>query len=262
MLEPNNEYEGQVIAFTPDSLAVAIRELREDLFATKHLLEAVTAAGEGKDPVDKQLAYTILSLKESRLSTLCKATGVELDSKASRDERFAEIRALNGKVRELETQLGQTGTVAQTAAHMKSMEAKLEHWWDVQGFGHVSELHYRGWGSASIKLSCSLFGSHRSLGGMSDTPMSDEEAHKAWLGELRTRGFELGKEKGDRESFLIDSPANRELLASMVRTALPSAVITSTENHFGRSGVCHLRSVSLVVRELSDLDALPPPPKD
>lgn len=260
MLEPHNEYEGQVIAFTADSLAVTTRELREDLFATKHLLETVTAAAEGGPGVDKQLAYTILSLKESRLATLCKATGVELDSKATREERFAEIRALNARVRELERLLGESGSVSQTQAHLKCMEAKLEHWWDVHGFGHVSELHFRGWGSAQVKLSCTLFGHHRSLSGMSDTPMSDEEAHQAWLNELRTRGFEMGKDKGDREPFLVDGPANRNLLISMVSAALPSAKLTSTENHFGRGGLCQLRSISVFVRELADLEALPAPP--
>lgn len=261
MLEPHNEYVGQVIAFTADSLAVTARELREDLFATKHLLDAVTAAAEGGAGVDKQLTYTVLSLKEFRLSTLCKATGVELDSQATRDERFAEIRALNAKVRELERLLGESGSIGQTKAHLKSMEAKLEHWWDVQGFGHVSELHFRGWGSAQLKLSCMLFGHHRSLGGMSETPVSDEEAHAAWLSELRARGFELGKEKGDREPFLVDGPVNRDLLASMISAAMPSANLLSTENHFGRRGACHLRSVSVIVRELEDLHALPAPPE-
>ncbi len=254
MRRSSEEYAGQAKVLSPDEQAVALRELREEVSAMAYLADLVKKG----EPLDLELAYNILSLKESRLSQLAKLLGIELDSAAARDARYADIRAANLKVRELEKLLGQGASAAQTQAHLSVLGDKLNYWWDVHGFGHVSKMNFTRYGALELELSCMLFGTRVLT--HSTAPVTEKQTYEQWVQSLTERGFELATVEGERDPSVIDCDSNRALLRALVAEHLPSAQVVSTSNHYDRSGVCTLRDLHVYVHKLSDVDALPMPP--
>lgn len=253
---PGEEYADKTVTLSEDNHAVVTRELREDLFATKHLLD-MAASGKA---IDLQLAYSILYVKEARVAQVAQALGIEMDSNAAREERYAKVRALNAQVRELEAQLGATGTPKQTAAKLKHLSDKVNWWWDVNGFGHISKITFGSWGYTELDLSCHLFGT-RGLSSMSDTPVSDKSSYEQWVDSLRERGFELIEDKQEsREAMLADTDKNRALLHNLIAKTFPSGRLLSTENYITRKGLHYLRGIKVFIDELEDLEALPEKP--
>lgn len=258
-LRTHDEYVGQTATPDADGLAVLQRDLKEDLFATSHLLESLKKEGK----VDRQLAYSILYMKEARLAEFCKQLGVELDSAQERENRYADLRAANAKVHRLERELGQTGSAKQTAAHLKVMSDKLNYWWDREGFGHIRDISFTQYGGLSASFSCHLFGERALIG--SRKPVSDEADHEEWLQELRERGYELVAVRGDREPSLLDCDRNRQLLKDLFGKTFPKATISKTGNqysHASAGGAALLRDVEVYFHKLEEVDALPMKPDE
>lgn len=255
-MRPSQEYAGKTKTLTDDERAVASQELREELTAMAFLAERIKAKAE----VNLELAYNVLSLKESRLTQLCALLDIELDSASAREARYADLRAANMKVRELEQQLGLTGSAHQTQAHLTVLGEKLNLWWDQHGFGHIGKMSFSQYGSLEVQFSCMLFGAGPRL--LSRSPVSDKVTYEDWLKSLRDRGFELTELPGERDLSLVDSDANRALLMALVARHFPSAQVVSTTNHYSREGVCTLQDLNVFIRDLADLDKLPLPVKE
>lgn len=250
MLRINDEYAGQTRQLTPDEVAHLVKELSEDGFATKALIDFVR---EGA--VDKQLAYSVLYTKEARLAEFCKLLRIELDSAAERENRYADLRHANETIRRLEVQLGQQVSARHLQAGLKVLSNKLNRWWDVAGFGHIAGIAFTQYGGLRARFSCHLFSDVRVQ--YRDRPVSQEQAYKAWLEELRRRGFELVQESNEREPSLADSDTNRRLLVALFRDTFPSAKVAATANHYTTSGQAVLRDITVHVHKLEDVEALP-----
>lgn len=243
---PSLEYNGQTKELNADEKAVLMRELAEIITGAGFLRDQVKTG-----QVDKELAYNILSVHESRTAEICKALDVELDSKNSREQRYAALREANTRIRALEQQIGASGTVAQTEKHLEFIARRLDRWWDELGFGHISEMSFTKYGNLQAKFSCHLFGT-RALTG-SKTPVSDEQNHKSWLESLQERGFELVTLPGDHEPSLLDTQSNREALQELFLTSFQGAQLTQTSNHYDNSGVPVLRDVTVFFRNLQSV---------
>jgi hypothetical protein len=241
------DFEGD-LDLSKDDQSVLQRELREQIFGFGHLVNLLV---ENK-PVAKNLAHSILYMAESRVAQICKLTGIELDSATDREQRYARIRGLNARVRDLERELGQGGTVEQTKAHLKNASDILNKWWDDRGFGHISDIRFSPYGSLEAKFSCSLFGAFRLT--KSDTPVSDVENKKLWYQSLRERGFKLTEIPQEREPSLEDCDQNRAALTNLFTSNLPSSVLLESTNHFDRrGGVMLLRDVHVMIYNLQDI---------
>lgn len=251
-----SEYEGKTKDLTADELARLKKELSEDLFATKTLLDFISG-GE----VNQQLAFSILGVKESRLGDLTSLTGIELDSPLARNERYAALRQANERIRELETQMGSAVSAEHVGKALDVLSRKLEHWWDVEGFGHISETSFTKYGNLEVKFSCNLFGDF----GLRERkrPVSEKEAKKAWIESIAARGFDLVRESDGSTPDLLDSENNRRLLAEMLSKHFPSATLTKSTNHFNsRTNKMELNTVTVFFRNLSEIEALPLPAKE
>jgi hypothetical protein len=240
------------VALSADNQAVLMRELKEEIQAL-HMLHGMVGKG---DALQRELFRNVFYVSESRLANMCKLTGVELDTVAERKARSADILAVNTRNRDLERQLGLTGTPEQTAAHLKVLAAKLSKWWRCDGFGHVREVSFSQNGQVKAELSCHLFGDFPVLN--SATPVSDKERKAQWLTSLTERGFILHEEKGEHEPGIVDCDSSRKALLETITKAMPSAKVWSTENHCGRSGTMTLKSVHIWVSNLADLNELKP----
>lgn len=249
------EYQGKTKTLTPDELACLKKELSEDLFATKCLLDFI-AKGE----VDQHMAYSILSVKEARLGDLTTLTGIELDSPLARNERYAALRQANERIRALESEIGAAVTAAHVGKALKVLSERLEYWWDVEGFGHTSETQFNKHGSLEVKFCCTLFGDIRLHD--SKRPVTEKQSREEWHQSIADRGFELSREAGERDPSIVDNDNNRRLLGELFSKHFPSACITQTSNYFNvRTGKMELRDVTVFFRSLAEIEALPLPPQ-
>lgn len=233
-----------------DQCAVARRELKEMMSALGYLAQLL----EPGKPVDRELAYNILYVSESRLAEVGKLAGVETDSAVERERRHAGIRAANERVRELERQLGGTMTAEQTAQSVARLTRKLQSWWRNEGLGHVRSAAIDSCGHMTVALSCMLFGNTALT--QSSTPVSDAAKREAWLRSLTDRGFVLHPGSGSIGN-LVDCDSSRTALVSLVAGAIPSAQFQGTEAQCSRKDTLVMREIRFYVTNLDDIEALP-----
>lgn len=248
-------YEDQTRTLNADEAAVLKKELSEELFGLKALLDHFTPAAA----VDLNMVHTVFSVGEHRRARLCKMLGIEMDSVTEQEARYAQLRKANELIRDLESQLGQGATPEACSAFMKNLSEKLEYWWDVHGFGHIREMRFTKWGGMEVEFSCSLFGTFSLT--MSDTPVSDKEARKQWLAALSERGFVTKDKERGNDPCLVDCDQTRETLKKLFSEHFPGARISSTDNHF-ENGVPTLRGVKVYFQNLVEVHALPDMPKE
>jgi len=256
---PSEEYAGQEAALNPDQRAVVQREAREAMFALKTLVD-FSAQDE---PLRLDLAFNILYTTEARVAELGKLLGIELDSAKARAARYAELRAANYKVANLERQLGQAATPATILPAVASLCEKVRAWWRRDGFGHVSEVQVMQYGM-SLKLSCHLM--FRTMLD-SESPLTDKQSKADWYQSLEARGFELVYANND-EPMVAATTENQQLLEELVRKAFPSARMATFTAHFRGTGSNDhaesvLREFEVFLPELAEVAALPdlPPRK-
>lgn len=247
-MTPTSDY----LNLNPDQTAVAKRQFRDILMGVGTLADLLNKGEE----LPHGLAKDVLSVSEHKIAELGKLFGVDTVSEQKIEQRHGEMRRLNTRVRELEAQIGASQSPAMTQMGLGVLSRYLRHWWTLEGFGHISEESYDQYG-ATIKLSCSLFGSFPLLD--SPTPVSDKDRKQQWLQGLADRGFELVADRDDRE--LIDNDNNRRVLLQMFAVRLPSAVVASFQNY--RTGPHYvMRSIELRIRKLGDIMKLPEPPAE
>ncbi|MBU9200116.1 hypothetical protein KTD31_01695 [Burkholderia multivorans] len=233
---------------TADTQAVALRTSK-DMY---HAIGTVISTVSGEE-FNRELAVNALKVAEFSLMKVCETLGIELDSIAEREERYARLRAANMRIRELEAQLGNEASPERTQLNLKVMSRRLNDWWDLEGFGHIQDIAFKEYG-CDVTFSCSLFGDFSLT--MSKTPVSDKERKQLWLQSLRDRGFDLVNE--DRDMELEDTEASRKALCKLLKERLPSADVLQLENHNRRkSGSFVLRSVRVYIRDIQDILALP-----
>lgn len=242
------------ITFTPDSREVALRKLRQIQEALGTLVAVI---GHAKRPLDAALATNVLKVAEFELADLGKTLGVETDSAKEREERFVMLRAANLRVRELESQLGNTQGADVTQACLKTLDARLNSWWDLEGFGHITNIAFARYG-CTVNFSCLLFGDFR--GSDSTTPVSDKERRALWHASLVERGFAVVQEDR-REWALEDCDATRKTLVDLFAQRLPSARVVKLENaNRANAAGFILLGVEVYIDQLADILTLPEKP--
>lgn len=240
------------LTLSADQQAVAQKKIVDLHHAVNTIF---TTLKEGR-ALDAALATNCVKVAEFNLADLCKALGVETDSANEREQRYAELRKANFRIRDLETQIGATLSPEATQHAIKNVAERLNKWWRSEGFGFVHELGFGAYGVCHGNLTCSLNGSFRLLD--SDTPVSDKKNKAAWIEGVRERGFELIKD--DRDWAIRDCDASRQALIDLVVGRLPSATIFKFENmrrHKADGFVLHHAEV--YVHQLAEIMALPVP---
>lgn len=248
-LSPDDE-----LSFNADQTEVATRHIKDVHFALGTILQGL----DGKMPLSAELAKNCLGVAEYHLRDLCATLGIETQGSAEIDERHAALRAANGRIRDLEAQLGNAQAPALTQMGIKRLSEQLNHWWDFEGFGHIRELNFGPYGVVA-KFSCHLFGEFALTG--SKTPVSDRERKALWHAALAERGFVLCTEEGERDPAVADCDQNRRVLAELFEQRMPSAAVTGFHSH-GRRGQYVLREVEVVIRDFADILTLPVPPAE
>lgn len=249
---PNEERD--TITVTADQAVVIARDVRTTCTGLMHLAETLNKQQE----VSIDLAQSVLYIAEATVGDVGKRLGVQTESAAQREERYAQIRAANLRVHQLERQLGEGESATRTKMQIRNLADKLEYWWRTKGFGHVSDLNFTNYGVLDARLSCHLFGDFRLT--HSETPVSDKVSKQQWHQQLRDQGFVLQEKRGE-DVEVVDCDQSREALRSLIRSALPSATIHSVSNHSSHDGGLVMRDVHVYLHELEELSRLPSSPR-
>lgn len=172
------------------------------------------------------------------------------------EKRHGDIRRANIRNRELEEMLGKNQPPQAIQPALKVMCDQLNGWWDLEGFGHISDLAF-GEYNLKVLFSCQFIGVKPLI--VTPEPISRKERFKLWLAALQDRGFVLLEEDGDKG--LKDCPETRQALASLFATRLSSARISKFVSRETKDGSM-LTGVEVYIRDISQLLELPVPPAD
>ncbi|KWT95515.1 hypothetical protein APY03_2392 [Variovorax sp. WDL1] len=242
-----------MVVLNADQKAVFKRTLTEVVSGLNHLHQM--AAG---DQLSRDHGRNVLYVAESSLAEVGKLTGIETDAAAVREERYAALRAANQRVLQLERRLGEQVTAENVEAAVKRLGDRIDRWWDIYGFGHISDMSFSKYGSVHLKLSGSLFGTTSLT--FSATPVSDKVTRATWLASLVERGFVLETSEGSGHEGLVDCEASRNALIELIESHFPSARVTGFESHRNRAGATVLRTIDVHIAKLVDIENLDLPP--
>ncbi|WP_321967069.1 hypothetical protein [Burkholderia cepacia] len=139
------------IALTADQEAVALRKM-EDMHHAVNTLYSILKKGRS---LDVEVATNCVKVAEFNLADLCKTLRVETFSSAEREQCYADLRAANMRIHDLETQLGCTAPPDEVQHAIKNIAERLNKWWCIDGFGYVHDVQFGSHGVCHGKF-CAL----------------------------------------------------------------------------------------------------------
>jgi hypothetical protein len=199
----------------------------------------------------QSMANDVLSITESHIKKLGEILGVATQAAEDSERRHAKIAAANMKISELESMLGKDQDPAQIQMALNTLADQLDGWWDLDGFGHISDISF-GRYSCKVDFSCSLYGTFPLVD--SPTPLTDKEKKALWEQSLTQRGFVLFERGG--ETRLMDCEKTRQGMRDLFATRLPSAKISAFVSHETKN-VSALRSIEVYIHKIEEIKALP-----
>ena len=191
-----------------------------------------------KGTLTEGMKETHLQLTESYTLDFLNAFGYEGVLKKQHDERFTEIRDLNFQNRELRKQLGEKISNEDAREKIKNMSESIKVWWNIYGFGHISEISFTDYGYVKLKLSGMITAAYRS------TEDKTKEDKISYLHEI---GFEI---TDDLE--VIGDDKNMVALNNLITNKYPSADIISTTFYMGR-GKNKINDIEVYIYNLDDI---------
>jgi len=153
------------------------------------------------------------------------------------------------------------GLQAQVKAAMQDMAARVSAWWKREGLGHTSEVRLTQGGSLEVQVSCSLYSEMVEREFEEDQSLPEPERRARVLKQFETAGFTVVNEPNG-DPAVRDCDASRATLHDLVANAFPSAKIWRMESTCMRSGVFVLQSMTVLIRDLDEVFALPAPPAE
>ena len=246
-----SEADQAPLEFTPDRVAdirAAVKNIQQNLAMIPWLFD-----NEG---VSRFAAQSVVGLAESEIARLGKLLDVETEAAEKIEKRHADIRRANLRIRELEELLGQNQAPQAIQPALKNLSRQLHAWWELEGFGHISELAF-GEYNLRVRFSCQMMGAKPHI--PTPEPLPRKERFKLWLAALQERGFLLLEEDGDKG--VRDCPESRQALAELFRRRLSSAAVSQFVSREGRSG-SQLVAVEVYIRDITQVLDLPVPPPD
>lgn len=241
----------ELVKLTPDQKTVALKSIKEMFSALKAMYEWVDA-----DTLYPDMKDTVPHNLEYYLSDLCRAISYDSDSEKKIKERHVELKKANMRIYELEKQIGENADIDIVPKVLKVLQEKISKFWKKEGFGHVSELNFTGWGNAKITFSGMLFPDH-GFSTYSKTPETDKITSSQWIKNLKDRGFILAKESDNSriEEHVIDNEINRKLIIDLIQKRFQTAKVIEFKSHLGYKceDIFYIRDISVMIYNLSEI---------
>lgn len=147
----------------------------------------------------------------------------------------------------------------QLQAAMQDISGRVQAWWKKEGLGHTSEINLTQGGMLEVEFSCSLYMEFIELMYAEDATLSEPARRALVLQQFDARGFPTVAEPGG-DPAVRDCDISRQTLDTLVKTAFPSAIVRGIESRATRGGAFVLLTMTVLIRDLADVFALPAPP--
>lgn len=154
-----------------------------------------------------------------------------------------------------------TALQAQLKAAMRDMSERVSAWWKREGLGHTSLVRLNQGGSLEVELSCSLYMAMVEREFEEDQTLPEPERRARVLKQFEAAGFAVVNEPNG-DPAVRDCDASRATLHQLVAKAFPTAKVWQIESTCQRSGVFALQSMTVLIRDLDEVFALPAAPAD
>lgn len=184
---------------------------------------------------------THLSLAEHYTLDFLNAMNYDGILKKESEKRFAEIRALNEQNRELRSQLGEKVTNEDFRERAKNISKSIRKWWNIKGFGYVSDIQFTEYGHIKVKLS-----------GMISEAYYDRDGRDTMenkINYLKEIGFDFDE---DKEELLMNDK-NIETLTNLITSQYPSAVINEITINPSTKSKRTYREIVINIMNLDDI---------
>lgn len=228
------------LSLNADQKAVGVKAFH-DLARIATSLAKQTSDGT----LEEDFARKMLEYLESLVARAAEALDLPAESREVIEERYANLRQLNSRIHELETQLTDAAAATDMSYAAKNLADRARHWWRTLGLGYLSEFRIRENGECELELSGHFSGNALLSFGLSHAPVTEVEELNRFLNSWAARGLEMKPEKNNTPTVLF-SGKNLEVLGKFITEHLPSGVILETQAYHSR-GVHSLRSMTVRV---------------
>ncbi|WP_242306387.1 hypothetical protein [Bacillus cereus group sp. BfR-BA-01317] len=230
------EKQKELVALNEDDKAIALKGLEDLYFSAKQMHEWLS-----KDKLTEEAKGLFISLSESYISDVAKATNYESDLAKERERRSADLRNANLRIRELKQQIAEMKPIDGLKEQLHSLTNTIKDWWRELGFNYISEMTFTDYGGLNVKFAFSL--NRRSR-------RKKEAVDK--IQQLRDKGFVLMKESNEFQ--LADNDTNKKLLINLLEERFPSIQIERIEASFERDNqLSYIESVKAYIGELHEI---------
>ncbi|WP_144536504.1 hypothetical protein [Bacillus thuringiensis] len=230
------EKQKELVALNEDDKAIALKGLEDLYFSAKQMHEWLS-----KDKLTEEAKGLFISLSESYISDVAKATNYESDLAKERERRSADLRNANLRIRELKQQMANMKPIDGLKEQLHSLTNTIKDWWRELGFNYISEMTFTDYGGLNVKFAFSL--NRRSR-------RKKEAVDK--IQQLRDKGFVLMKEGNELQ--LADNDTNKKLLINLLEERFPSIQIERIEASFERDNqLSYIESVKAYIGELHEI---------
>lgn len=230
------EEQKELVALNEDDKAIALKGLEDLYFSAKQMHEWLS-----KDKLTEEAKGLFISLSESYISDVAKATNYESDLAKERERRSADLRNANLRIRELKQQMANMKPIDGLKEQLHSLTNTIKDWWRELGFNYISEMTFTDYGGLNVKFAFSL--NRRSR-------RKKEAVDK--IQQLRDKGFVLMKEGNELQ--LADNDTNKKLLINLLEERFPSIQIERIEASFERDNqLSYIESVKAYIGELHEI---------
>lgn len=144
---------------------------------------------------------------------------------------------------------------------MRDMAGRVGAWWKREGLGHTSQVRLNQGGSLEVEFSCSLYSELVEREYEEDQSLPEPERRARVLKQFEAAGFAVVNEPNG-DPAVRDCDASRATLHQLVAKAFPTAKVWQMESTCMRSGVFVLQSMTVLIRDLDEVFALPAPPAE
>lgn len=216
-------------------LAKKLKKIYNDLnFNLSFCYEQLT-----KGKLTEGMKETHLYLAEHYMIDFLSEVNYDSILSKKKEEIHKEIRNLNEENRELRRQLGDKVTNEDAREKMKNISDSFKKWWNIDGFGHTSDIHFTCYGGVEVNLSGRITNSYYS-------EKRIKAKDKAEI--IKQYGFTISDDDG-YEILVTDN--NTELLNKFLKSKYPSAEIIEFNTVFW-SGKNRYRDIKVLIRNLDD----------
>lgn len=236
------------IQLNQDDKEVCVKTLKDTYFAVKQLHDLVVA-----DKLNEQMKETVPQLIEYHMANVSKILGFDSVSAKKVEEKHAEIRKANEKIRELEQKIASDNPIEGLKEQLENLSKLFQRWWRTDGFGYVKEMRFTQYGRFEAELGIS-FSRFSSL--FSKKPASERMSQKEWEASLVEQGYKIYQNERGGDKELMDCPENKELLTKLIEERFPSAFIEGWTNQRIYEADGHAYEIHTFKVDISDLKDL------